>query len=897
MCILVLCSLSVNAAWDDMNQEIAYWSFNDEITDIGGQGWHSNWTNSANGYTTGKLNNAIDFNNGEQLINASLQNMTSVMTIYFWIKPDSVGAWDRIIHAEDDAACDEGNKLLISFSDTAGNVRFEKVTAGGSSTPYLGADTMNPGSWYLFVVTANATGLGVFVNNTAYYANGDTSVFDSTNMYWWSLGAYCNGANNFDGQIDEFTILGETCDATCRDELWNSGAGQERPRTPPADTSEGAFINISVEGIEELGSYDDLDIQANVTINLTYDSTCYLYTNGTEENTSLVTAGKDQALEYIIGYDDATSGHVNISFYCQYNSSVNASTDGTIFNLTRYQFKTYNNWTQTPLTTFGMDVNGVGGYSTSSGVILLANRGSKLITFHQNDYINRSFVIDTTNGANITLYQSIVNISTRSLHANDSLTNFSIETGQGVFNCSPVNQQNIVFYPDLGTYYWNWSHALYWGQENIEFIINDESENLTLAGVYNTVFQFQNNITSEYVYPTCTYQNWSLTVPYRATTIGIENNTMNCSLFGYIERVEEFNSSSPINATYPLQPVQLILTFSENTSGYVAWQNPLNGSDGFEFNASQIIMVQEDVGLGYVSVVFNDGQQLFEYYNDGDTHVNQYLYVVDPDLIQPVKLWDGTQMIEGLISVYKLNGTQFQKIYSTYTDEQGYAEVLLQDGNTYKFVGSATGYNSGSQIEYIAPTTETTATTTILIEISEAEEGEEEFTYSSSCAALLQEEETCTITATSSISSYQFMFNYTMNNLTQTQTESETTSSTLILAVNNTADIEIYIDGEYKRSYRIVLEDKTQLENQIGVVSGDRSWIYDNTTVTIAVFIALLFGAALIGFFVEKKFSGWGNKAAVGYLLLCGFIIPVFYAIGLLFGAWFTYEHFKGLNK
>lgn len=497
-------------------------------------------------------------------------------------------------------------------------------------------------------------------------------------------------------------------------------------------------------------------------------------------------------------------------------------------------------------------------------------------------------------GWTFNLYDYTTNVTLEDVTTGGKITGFNV-TLEGVMYNTSTTLLNIPAH--VGVYLWNITLDYYYDVLNLNVTYAGETYK-TFTGFYDTILNFNSNYTGQTIYPNCSNENYSSAeepIVWAVTATG--NTTLECSLFGYHSLNVSINTSSlPQNLTINMTPVQLVLVFDQNTSGYVAWGETTNGTDGFTFNSSIVVLYQQDIAIGYVSVVYNDGQQLFEYYNDNNTHVYQELHVEDPDLIQPVKLWDGTQMIEGKIEVYQLVNDTFEKVYSVYTNEEGYAIVLLKDGNVYKFTGSAEGYTTNSQIEYIEPTTETTATRTILVLIEEDTDEEETITYQNTCPGKVDETTVCTITVNSEVNAYEFFFNYTIGGVTATQTNNDVTSATLILTVTDDTEVDVYVDGEYGQSFQIAYLNISNLTTQIGYDPSDRNWIYQDRTTLIAFFIMTIISAVVVGFFIEQKFEGWGLRASIGYVTLLGFIAPILWAVSLIYVVWFVYEHYIGVG-
>lgn len=151
-----------------------------------------------------------------------------------------------------------------------------------------------------------------------------------------------------------------------------------------------------------------------------------------------------------------------------------------------------------------------------------------------------------------------------------------------------------------------------------------------------------------------------------------------------------------------IQSIPVInITFSETTNATLTW-----GTDGQSYtNVNNITFYSIDIPEGEFSITYNEGQQVYSNTNDWDgSPITETLYIQDPDLVLIMKAVESGMGLEDVkITAYSLVSDEWVEIYSAYTDEEGLAEIQVDDGHTYRFVAEKEGYTTVTKVEYVTP--------------------------------------------------------------------------------------------------------------------------------------------------------------------------------------------------
>jgi len=378
------------------------------------------------------------------------------------------------------------------------------------------------------------------------------------------------------------------------------------------------------------------------------------------------------------------------------------------------------------------------------------------------------------------------------------------------------------------------------------------------------------------------------TIPWNSTT-GVD---VNISEDGYTE----FGVSGIVPNTYNglytavLTPVALVLNFDTNTSGHYS----VNGH-GHTFNSTGTLVVNaSQLELGtQASVIFNTLQQ-FKYYYDEVQGLTRNITLQTPDL--SVRTRARNLQVGGLenarVEAQLLVNGSWRTVYSELTDSNGYADILVEAGDMYRFMAYLDGYTEGYEIRNIASTS---FDSTILIELDGSESINPTLYITSNCGYEVGELTYCDleVTAPTDTSSITVFIEDSVGN-NQSVTVNSTTMEIYNVEVSSgTGDVELnfYLDGsnDSARNVMITYDDVTTRTVQIVPPSQHMS-DYPG-----AWFFAILILAGGLAVLVESKLSGMG-------LRVFGLTFLVFTAAGLWTAAivavpWLIIEGYRAFSR
>jgi len=181
-------------------------------------------------WTSGLLNDALDFNNTDDIVvitnSASLEGFTE-LTLSAWVYPTAPGPGfsGRVISKSDGGS---GDDYTLRYSNSGNNhaANFRITTTGGSVT--LHADTQIPqNTWSHIAGTWDGSELRVYFNGNSDATPVAQSGTIETNGRDLSLGLHLDSPTDreFPGRIDEARIYDRALSASEIAALYNSGAG------------------------------------------------------------------------------------------------------------------------------------------------------------------------------------------------------------------------------------------------------------------------------------------------------------------------------------------------------------------------------------------------------------------------------------------------------------------------------------------------------------------------------------------------------------------------------------------------------------------------------------------------------------------------------------------------
>jgi len=186
---------------------------------------------------TGLLNNACDFEKGNsEYLSITDASQTALddqtLSISLWVKFESTPSDERILSKWNNTGSQQSYEIYI----TGTKVGFQWYTATNNNGWAEATYTMNPGTWYHLLITAD-----VPANSVKIYVNGSSQTISSSNYPSnstirdtsspFELGSRSTSAIYYDGLLDEVTIFGSILTSTQVTEIYNAGT----PLTYEAD--------------------------------------------------------------------------------------------------------------------------------------------------------------------------------------------------------------------------------------------------------------------------------------------------------------------------------------------------------------------------------------------------------------------------------------------------------------------------------------------------------------------------------------------------------------------------------------------------------------------------------------------------------------------------------------
>lgn len=527
-------------------------------------------------------------------------------------------------------------------------------------------------------------------------------------------------------------------------------------------------------------------------------------------------------------------------------------------------------------------------------------------------------VADDVNLINVSLYLDGVLNETNSSGLNNSVYLFTKTFAEGSYNwsiqawdnASQSNTSNVRNFsvdstvPYVAILSPTGNLTLDWNTQNVSYWINSSDLNLeacwysedslttnvtytcgtnvtrNLGSGSNTLIACANdslsnqNCTSEISYTTSLYSsiplyfNGGALSPTCTITHGsinsslfwlgenyVRNNTLACELAGYSndEWVIKANQS---NYNLTMDIAHLNLTFTDYINATI---NPYSGSSFV--NVSSIYVNQSDIPIGYVSITYNKqgsgGVQIFSYYNDNVTSIDEILEVLT-GTFQQVEIEvksAGLGLENTLVSVQKQVGGAWTEIYSTYTNANGDAIVYVNPDDIYKFIASKIGYTTGDVTKEVL----TGQVTPIVIILDASATAEDVVRFYSNCGNKVADKSCYLRVETSEEKTNLTIISFWNNTYYSTTCLNEdycTTSNYLIENETGLLIGYIYIDEVINslKTIRIEFDDLDNRIININWISFDKT---NNVYLGIFYFISLIVGL----FFViagENKIKGSG---------------------------------------
>lgn len=710
---------------------------------------------------------------------------------------------------------------------------FETIGTTPSSLNKYGAFTT--GNWYHIVLVVNSTS-----NMKYFYVNGvlsnSTSFTGSITPGTEALFIGKYSTNYLNGKVDEVGFWNRPLTSTEISELYNSGIGL----TYPFSIASLTFSNISLT-------------------NNTYFNTSSIQINTTVLNSS-------------------TNGNVNQTYYLYYNN-------GTFINSTQY---TTNNLNGT--------LNLTGLLDNTYKIYFYAKNNETNVTS-----LNYTFTIDVT----LPVINNSIPNNISNYQFNGSW--FSCSDNNLVSCNISINSQNKA----NGT---NFNLTL---NGNLSYTITakDSVNNTQTSTGYlyvnpNQYFRVINNQTGSYL-QNYTFGNYNSSGEYIIIPLydlGIGTHTLQFNKTGYLPTnyTFTFNTSSALNTSFNVTPNMLYLKFSSSTTGIIVTEECVLTNDCSTFNNTQVFIQQYNLSHGYVKVQFNPAsgayQQVFSYYNDNDTYISEGLKIETPNLQQQLKITGSGSPLTSARVCSKSVGTNpmtsltdWVTTYCEYTDAQGYVDLNIIGGNSYKFCVQKDGYTPECVIQYVP----TNNADTYIIDLVPTSLNAGYNFIASTCPSLVTNDSSCQLNIITYRPYSEICVYYTTQTGNGSSCDSDSISKTYYYTVTNSSTpitFNITLDGETAK----MIYHKFQNYSPVIEISWDtpaprdglsfKDRITSNWELMVVTYIIFIFVAVVIGFMAEKYFNGYGIYGAGVWFAVVAIEFPIFWIPAIIIGTYFIVE-------
>lgn len=695
---------------------------------------------------------------------------------------------------------------------SSGKLNFNRADA--TTNQYYSAcstTTVNDGNKHMIGGVFNSTGMYLFIDGNMEGYNSFNEASTSGSASNWQLGVnYLNG-NVYDGSVNRLGVWNRTLTGTEISQLYNSGTGI---------TYQSSFGKINID--------------------LTNPTNDEHFGTGNINFSSEITKTAPVGIENVTIKITQTNGTL---IYTDTNTS---KLDGVY------------NWESS----FS---EGIYNYSVSAW----GNDSNLYLSS------NRNFVVDLTNpvvgnlSANVSGdvfgYPKQLGISLNATDTNLEDCWGSLDGGANQsLNCNSIKNVGQIEEGNHTFQAWaNDSSGRISAETNLSFEVDYYTHNVTFKDGLNSSLSLS---------PNCEFLGTNETAyPYHYDIHSTTSREVNCYLLGYGGFNFNLTESNYTNQIYNVTPAMLNLTFDERTNVTLTW---LGGGLSFN-NVTNVTIPMRDVESGQIIVDFNDNTQSYSFYNDLDTSYSDLLHLETIDFDQPVKVLDSSSEINGALVTFKktINGTTMTT-YSAFTDINGIAHILINDGNSYEIYVSATGYEDYSELKYIP----TSNTDTIIINLASSTGTTGNYFFSSSCGDVVGSERNCSFYV-KSYTDKNITFNYTWNGGNYSVT-SLTDEATLTLLANSTTT-PIYVTASVNptKNYAISWNDITNRSIQL---TFDATSIKDESLGILVLFYAIIF---IIGILLAvsvnriPKMQGKGAWAMVVWFGIIAIQFPLLWFV------------------
>jgi fibronectin type 3 domain-containing protein len=225
--------------------------------DATGNNWGGTLVNGPLWSTSGRINNAVDLDGGNDTVSlpAGIVNGLTTATIATWVNLDTLATWPRIFDfGSGSVGATTGAYMFLSPKGGSGRMRFAITTSGYNNEQAIESTSALPtGGWHHVAVVLNGSSGTLYVDgvqagqNTAMTLN-PSSLGATTQNY---LGKSQYNDPYLDGRIDDFRILGRALTAAEVSAL----AGTMAAPGSPAVTAGNAQVGLTWSAVTGATGY------------------------------------------------------------------------------------------------------------------------------------------------------------------------------------------------------------------------------------------------------------------------------------------------------------------------------------------------------------------------------------------------------------------------------------------------------------------------------------------------------------------------------------------------------------------------------------------------------------------------------------------------------------------
>ena len=178
-------------------------------------------TNNIN-FSEAKLNNGANFDGSSQRLSVNpATTFTTNLTINMWVNISNTNSDEYLFQLKQDNI----NKFSLLRLDGSGIIRARAELIGAVKFNFNSVIPINPNVWYMITLVLNGTNASLYINgsleSSALYSNNFENITTTLDI------GGIEGGGNFEGSIDDVSILPFNVNQEWIDARWNGGIGSE----------------------------------------------------------------------------------------------------------------------------------------------------------------------------------------------------------------------------------------------------------------------------------------------------------------------------------------------------------------------------------------------------------------------------------------------------------------------------------------------------------------------------------------------------------------------------------------------------------------------------------------------------------------------------------------------